>query len=195
MTKQQFFDDLRARLYSLPKAEVEERIAFYSEMIDDRIEEGLSQDDAILSLGSVDKVAEQIIADIPLSKIVKQKIKPTKAVSPLVVVLLIIGSPIWISLIASLFAVIIAFYAGIWSAVISVWAGTICVGAGILAGLLMSGWCLVFGKTVTGLVCVSATLVLSGLFILFVFMCKKVTKGVLWLGKKILLCIKKCFVR
>ena len=46
MSKQEFLDQLRARLSGLPRQDVIERLNFYSEMIDDRMEEGLSEEDA-----------------------------------------------------------------------------------------------------------------------------------------------------
>ena len=74
MNKQAFMANLRARLSGLPKQDVEERLSFYSEMIDDRMEDGLSEEDAVLQTGSVEAIAAQIIADIPLTKIAKDKI-------------------------------------------------------------------------------------------------------------------------
>lgn len=97
MDKQEFLSKLRAKLSGLPQKDLEERLSFYSEMIDDRIEEGLSEEDAVKELGTVDEVAGQIIADIPLSKLVKERIKPKRALN-VWDVLLAIGSPIWLSL-------------------------------------------------------------------------------------------------
>lgn len=99
MDKQEFLSKLRAKLSGLPQKDLEERLSFYSEMIDDRIEEGLSEETAVKELGTVDEVAGQIIADIPLSKLVKERIKPKRALNVWEIVLLAIGSPIWLSLI------------------------------------------------------------------------------------------------
>ena len=49
MNKQEFLVQLRNALSGLPKDDIEERIEFYSEMIEDRIEEGLSEEEAIAS--------------------------------------------------------------------------------------------------------------------------------------------------
>ena len=46
MNKQEFLNQLRSGLNGLPHEEIEERVMFYSEMIDDRVEEGLSEEDA-----------------------------------------------------------------------------------------------------------------------------------------------------
>ena len=47
MTKQDFLCALQKRLSGLPMRELEERLGFYGEMIDDRMEDGLSEADAV----------------------------------------------------------------------------------------------------------------------------------------------------
>ena len=78
MNKQEFLCKLREALIGFPKQDVEDRLAFYSEMIDDRIEEGLTEEEAVFAIGSVDEVEAQIVAEIPLVKIAKEKIKPKR---------------------------------------------------------------------------------------------------------------------
>ena len=63
------------KLSELPSDEVDERLNFYSEIISDRIEDGMPEEEAVAKMGTVDEVAEQIIGDIPLSSILKKKIK------------------------------------------------------------------------------------------------------------------------
>ena len=75
MKKQEFLDRIAERLSDLPRKEVLDRLAFYSEMIDDRMEEGLPQEEAVAAIGSVDSVVAQIVADISLIRIAKKKIK------------------------------------------------------------------------------------------------------------------------
>ena len=48
MNKLEFIAELRDRLSGLPQGEVEERLSFYSEMIDDRMEDGVSEKEAVL---------------------------------------------------------------------------------------------------------------------------------------------------
>ena len=58
MNKTEFLDALRHALGKLPSYEVEQSIAFYAEMIDDRIEDGMSEQEAVAALGSVHAIAE-----------------------------------------------------------------------------------------------------------------------------------------
>ena len=62
MDKAQFLEELKRRLSGLPQSELEERLLFYSEMIDDRVEDGLTEEEAVAGIGSVDALVEQIMA-------------------------------------------------------------------------------------------------------------------------------------
>ena len=141
MTKIDFINELNQKLIGLPQKELEDRIGFYSEMIDDMTDDGLTEDEAVASIGSVDEVAEQIISEIPLSKIAKERIKPKKKLSALSITLIAVGSPIWLSLLVAAFAVIISLYASMWAVVISLWAAfasfAACAPAGIASSIIL----------------------------------------------------------
>ena len=110
MNKRDFIESLRAKLLGLPKQEVEERLAFYGEMIEDRKEEGLTEEQAVAAIGSVDEVSAQIIADIPLTKIAKERLKPKKRLRAWEIALIALGFPVWFSLLTAAVAVIFALY-------------------------------------------------------------------------------------
>ena len=78
MNKQEFLAKLRNLLSGLPQEEIEERLLFYSEMIDDRMEEGYSEEESVEAVGPVDDVVEQIIAETPFTRIAKERIKPKR---------------------------------------------------------------------------------------------------------------------
>ena len=138
MRKQDFIKELRINLSFLPKEEIEDRISFYSELIDDKIEEGLKEEDVIKSIGSVYEIIDQIINDMPLSKIAKEKIKPKRKLSALEVTLIIIGSPIWLTLLLSLVAILFSLYIVGWSVVISIWAIFISLISVLVAGIALT---------------------------------------------------------
>ena len=54
MNKKDFLFSLEKALSGLPKEEVEERLAFYDEIIEDRVEDGLSEEQADMEIGSLD---------------------------------------------------------------------------------------------------------------------------------------------
>ena len=184
MTKTEFLEALKKKLSSVPEAELGEPLSFYSEMIDDRIEDGLSEEEAILNIGSVESVALQILEDIPLSKIAKEKIKKRRRLKAWEIVLLAVGSPIWFSLLVALFAVAVSLYALLWSAVVSLWAvfGALigCAVGGILGGISFSIFC----DALVGIALAAAGIACGGIAIFFFFGCSAATDGVIRLTKK-----------
>ena len=194
MRKQEFLSALKSSLAGLPRGEVEERLNFYGEMIDDRIEEGSAEEDAVLDIGSVEEIAAQIIADIPLAKIAKERIKPKRRFKAWEIVLLVLGSPIWFSLAVAAFAVMLSLYAVLWSLIISAWAAFASLAACGVCGMVAGGAFALGGNGLTGIAMVGAGLVCTGLAILLLFGCKVATKGCVLLTKKIALGIKSCFV-
>ena len=195
MHKKEFFDELRCKLNTLPSGEVEERIGFYGEMIDDRMEEGLTEEEAVDAVGSVDSVVEQILADIPLSSIAKSRIRPKRRMRTWEIVLLILGSPIWFSLLIAAFAVAISLYAVLWSLVAVAWSVFGAFGGCSLGGIAAGVLSIVYGEILIGIAFFGVSLVLAGLGIFLFFGCMAATKGTVTLTKKIILGIKKCFVR
>ena len=194
MSKQEFLDKLRANLCGLPKAEIEERISFYSEMIDDRIEDGLAEEDAISDIGPIEKITEQIIADIPLAKIAREKIKPKRKIRAWEIILLVLGSPIWLSLLVAAVSVILSLYAVVWSLVASIWAVFAAVVASSLYGIFGGAVIAVTGGVLTGVAFIGLGIFALGLSVFLFFGCLFATKGVVMLTKKVILGIKRCFV-
>ena len=47
MNKEEFIAELKDGLSGLPQNDIDERVLFYTEMIDDRMEEGMSEEEAI----------------------------------------------------------------------------------------------------------------------------------------------------
>lgn len=69
MNKREFLKALEKRLKNLPKKEIQKSLAFYSEIIDDRMEEGDSEAEAVKNLGTPDEVAREILSDASFSAI------------------------------------------------------------------------------------------------------------------------------
>lgn len=191
MTKQELLAALRARLSGLPASELEERLAFYSESIDDRIEDGLSEEEAVAALGTVEEIASQILAEIPLARIVKEKARPKKRLSAWEITLLAVGSPIWLSLLIAAFAVILSVYLSLWSVVISLW-GIFASLAGSALGLIAVG-IFAFDSPAILLV-IGVGLICAGLSIFMFFGSKAATKGMAILTKKMVLSLKFAFL-
>ena len=194
MGKQEFLVQLRKGLSGLPQEDIEERLTFYSEMIDDPMEEGLSESEAVSAIGTVDAIITQILSDTPLTKLVKEKAKPKRMVKPWEIVLLILGSPIWLSLLIAAFAIILAAYIVVWSVVITLWSIEASFAACTLGGIVSATVFSFQGNGFTGLAMLSAGVICAGLSIFMLYGCKAATKGILLLTKKMALGIKTLFV-
>lgn len=191
MDKREFLGQLREGLSGLPPKDIEERLTFYSEMIEDGMEEGLSEAEAVAAVGSVQEIVAQVLADTPPVKAVKAGSK--RRLKAWEIVLLVLGSPIWLSLGIAVFAVILSLYISLWAVVIALWAvfGAL---VGCAVGGVASGVGFVYsGNTLPGIAMLGAALVCAG-FAIFMFLgCKAATKGALLLAKKMVLGVKKCF--
>lgn len=195
MNKHTFAATLRNRLSGLPREDIERSIEFYCELIDDRMEEGLTEEEAISEIGSIEEVVSQIMSEIPLSRLVKEKVRPKRALSVWVIVLLVLGAPIWLSLLISVFAIVISLYIVIWAVMISLWAVDFAVAGCSVGGILSLVPFAFQGNALTGIAMLGAGLVCGGISILFFFCCQQATKGVIWLTKKMASGIKALFIR
>ena len=195
MHKQEFLEKLRKGLKGVPAFELEERLAFYSEMIEDRMEEGLSEEEAVSAVGTVEDVSREILSGIPLRKMVKEKWRNKKAMSSGQILCLALGFPLWFSLLISAFCVVLSLFVSLWSVVISFFATIVSLWGGALCAVVACVFLLCTQKAVAALVLFSAAPVCVGLAILLHFGTKLTAKGVWWLMKKTALGTKRLFLR
>lgn len=195
MNKVEFLEELRARLAGLPSEDVRQSCDYYEEMLNDRIEDGMSEDEAVGQVGTPAQAAESVLAEIPLSKLIKARIRPQKKLSTMAAVLLAVGSIVWIPLLISAVAVAVSVYVSLGAVLISLWA----IGAA-LCGCALGGVFAFFlftftGNAFTGVGLFACGLVCAGLCILMWYVCKYASKAAAWLTKKMVLGIKRGFVR
>ena len=120
MNKQEFLSELERALGKLPHAEVEQALAFYNEAISDRMEDGLSEAEALAGLGPVNEIAAQIAAETP--PIPRAIARANTGSRTLNIVLLAAFSPIWIPIVLALAAATLAVYVAIWAVIAALWA-------------------------------------------------------------------------
>lgn len=194
MGKQEFLSLLKNGLQGLPQKEIEEHLSFYGEMIDDRMEEGLSEAEAVSQIGTVNDVILQILEETSLTKLVKEKMKPKRALKAWETAFLIVGSPVWLALLIALSAVILAGYIVIWATLVSLLAVTVSVGVCSFVGTSVPGIFIIKGYWSAALATFGAGFFCSGLSIALSFGLKSAAKGVVKLTKKLTLGIKSLFI-
>lgn len=192
MTKIQFLLDLNNALTDLPRADVEERLGFYSEMIEDRMEDGLSEEQAVSSVGGIEEIAAQIRSELSVANPPAAEPAPKKSNRTATIIALILGSPIWISLLIAAFSVVFSLFVVVWSAVISFWAVFVSLAACALCGLFCGSF-LAISSGISGVALIGAGIICAGLAIFLFFGCRAMTKGVAILTKRLALWIGKCF--
>ena len=194
MNRFEFISKLKSKLSNFPEVEVNDRVSFYTEMINDYLDNGLSEEEAVLKLGSIDEIAETIAEDIPLSKLAKKKLNNRNKLSTLNIVFLIIGFPLWFSLLAAGFAVIISVYAALWSVVISLWAVVVSCGATSLASLLLFMIYLSEGNSALAFGLLGTSLMLLGISGLFLLLSNYLTKFAIKVPKLLFKWIKRLYI-
>lgn len=194
MNKQQFMDALRRGLSQLPPEEIEKQLAYYSELIDDMVEDGMTEFEAVERLGSVQDIYEDILQNMPLPLLVKTRAKPKGGWSALSIILIILGFPIWFSLLAALFAVVLAVYVSLWAIGIAVFAVVLAVFicAVVLAVFFVI---LLFSKASAAVLALGAGFVLAGVALLLglgaFYLCKGIVKATAAVGRA----VKRLFIR
>ncbi len=183
MNKEQFLIELASALAGLPEDDIEKSLEYYSEMIDDRVEDGLSEEEAVADLGSIEEIRAQIIKDTPLAKIVKKRVKSKQSLSGLEITLLIVSFPIWFPLLTAAASVIFSVYVTLWSLIVVLFAVEACFVACAFAGIVVSPLFFSIGNIPSALFLLGCGLFLAGLSVLWVFVCKWGVRGILWLTR------------
>ena len=191
MTKESLLMWLREAFSAYPPEEVEERLRFYEELIDDRMEEGMAEEEAVASLGSLEEVIAKMGTEMPPLK----KRKAKWHLRWWEILLIVLGFPLWLPLLIAALAVGLVIYISVWSVIASFWAVflsvVVCSFFAILIGIGGS----LFGNRMKGIALLGAGIFCFGLSILLFWGCKAATNSVLFLTKKLLRAIKNCFVR
>lgn len=195
MDKYDFLFALEARLAGLPEADRQASLDFYSEMLDDLVEGGMTETEAVASLGSPEAIAEEILMDTPLPKLIKAKMKPKRRMRAWEIVLIAVGSPVWFPILIALFAVALSLYITLWAVVLSLYAADLAFAVSAPAGILAAVVLFASGKPAAALLFLGAGLALAGLSILWFLLCNLTAKGMWKLGRLTLRGIKACFIR
>lgn len=195
MNKKEFLDMLQARLAGLPQEDIKRSLEFYGEMIDDRIEEGMDEQQAVKEIGSVDEVVAQILSETPLQRLLKEKAKPSRTLRVWEIVLLALGSPVWASLLLAAACIFFSVYILIWSLVLVIYCVSVSFAAGAVSGAAGSIMLLFMGNPLSALLFFGAGLICAGITVFMFFASKDITVAIAGLSKMLLIKIKSMFLR
>ena len=194
MKKTEFIKELALEIRGLPQEDTERWLEYYIEMLDDRMEDGMSEQEAVASLGAPAKIVREILAQTPISKLIKNKVTPKRKLRAWEIVLVVLGSPIWLTIAVSLAAAFFAIFASLWAGIVSVWAAELSVAVCGLAGVLFSFFLVGTGSVYQGLLLLGVGLFCAGLSYFGFFLCKWLSVLLAKLCKAFLLFVKSLFV-
>lgn len=159
MDKERWLLALREALHGLPEADVLRSLEYYTELIEDSMEDGQSEFEAVSALPAPEEAARQILLEQPLGRVMQVKAARRKR-SAWEIVLLVLGSPVWLPLLLSLAVLILTAYLLVWVAVLVLWAFDLSAGivavagpVGLVFGVIngtLSGGLFVFGLGLIG---------------------------------------------
>lgn len=219
MTKLKFLLELEKKLSALPQEDIEEQLTFYCEMIEDRVEEGIAEEEAVAQIGVIEEIAAQILAEHTSEKaacgeeivtaeevFAAEEGKSKRTYKTWEIVLLVLGSPIWISLLIAVLAVAFSLVVSVlaigfslvvslWAVVVSLWAVFVALVACAAVLPVAAVYFICIDYVLSGLAVIGASLVCGGLAIFFFYGCKLATKGMALLTKLTAVSLKKCFRR
>ena len=192
MRKDEFLNELRNRLVGLPKDDLENRISFYDEMIEDRIDEGKTEEAAVEEVGPVEEVVRQIASETSLVKLVKEKATPKRSLKTWEIILLILGFPLWFPLVLVAFILCLVGYLLIWILVIVTYVveGSLIVSS---LGGIVGFFAYLFNGTMN-LTSLGTAIGCAGAALLFIFACIGATKVTIKLSRNIVIKIKTAFI-
>jgi len=110
MNKRQFLDALNKELSVLSRSERKVFISYYDELIEDEIESGIPEATAVSYVGDVKQIANDILKNHQETKI---KL-PSTGSKVFNIVLLVLGFPLWGSLLLFLVMLVLTGYVLIW---------------------------------------------------------------------------------
>lgn len=166
MNKEQFLGEIKRRLRHLSEDDIKPSLDYYEEMIDDHIENGMSPEEAVAEMGTVDEAVAHI-----LSEQSGEELKDRRPLRAREIVMLALASP----LILIFASVALALIISVWAVIVSLYAADLSFAVAVVAGAIIGGASIIAGKTLEAVASFGAVLVLLGLSILLFLALNKLT--------------------
>lgn len=194
MTKSEFLKKLKSGLHGLPDKELQSSLEYYGEMIDERIESGVSEEDAVAQLGEPETVAREILLDIPLPTLIKQNCKRKNPWKVWEIVLLVLGAPLWLPLGLTAIVLVFTLYAVLWVVVAVFWVVDLAFALASIASIL-SAFLVLFSSFPNALFNFGLGILCAGVAVVGFFGCLALTKLFYKFSIRILKQIKSRIIR
>lgn len=197
MKKNVFLEKLAEGLGKLPSYEISKTVDFYGEIIDDRTEDGMSEEEAVSSLGNVETIISDILIDTPLSTLIHERIKSGKEKAKHTgawIALGICSIPLSVPLVAAAAVIILAVFIVIYAVAFSLVCVGISLGVASLGGIAGGVMHIIIGNALVGTAIIGVSVALAGVFMMTIKPCFALCKQVFALSVLFLRKIKSIFV-
>ena len=177
MTKKEFLEELEELLIDADEDNKENSITYYDEMIEDFKENGLTEEEAIRKIGEPKDIVKSILGE---ESIVYKEVSGKLKI--LIMVLLILGLPIWGSVLFALVALILGVLMIILCGYVVIWcvpfmAGTFSLGSLVFGVISMIGSFVLMGQNLElGIFQLGLGISSMGLFIALAILTFKISK-------------------
>ncbi len=156
MTKSEYLKQLNSALRPIKCKERQRSLAYFSEAIDDRMEDGVSEEQAVSELESIPAAAERIIAEA--SELGNLKVKR----SPWTITLVILGFPVWFPLLAAVAVIVLSLYMTVWILIGTLFIISVSFALSGVCSLVFLFW-IVFLSPLSAIMAMGIGLILSGI--------------------------------
>ena len=177
MNKAQFLRTLGERLRGLPEIDIARSLDYWEEMIDDRTEDGMSEEEAVAAMGDPEAVAREILQGAGLSQAPASPAAEKRSGGFGRGLLIALASPFilvfWVLMLAAaivLWCVPVTFWA--------VFAGIAATAVGCIPAAVFS---FASGGAARGLLFAGGALFSAGLAVYLWYFALLITKGIAWL--------------
>ena len=193
MTREVFLNSLREKLKGLSPEDIEDRISFYYEMIDDMMDEGKTEEQAVADIGTTDEAVRTIASQTKMSTLVKEKMRTRRSLTGWELLLIVLAFPMWLPLLIVALVFVLVGYLMTWILVIATYSTEAGLLAGVGGGLVVFICSLLDGTP--DLIAGGGTLACIGGACLVALLCIAATKITLKLNKNIFLGIKSKIIK
>lgn len=193
MNREEFIESIKSQLSSFPNNEGEKAAEFFNESINDRIEDGMTEEEAIASMGTPEEIVEKAMLDMTISTLVINRME-RKQLPTWAKILLGVTFPFWLPLLVAFAAVILVLYLCVWVVVLALCIS--CVGVAV-AGIVMIALTIpqVMINGMAGAMLLGTGMVLIGISLFFALACYGAIKAAILLSQKMVRQTKKGIVR
>lgn len=144
MNKLEFLNILRQELERQSISNIDNMIEYYDEMICDRIEDGMTEEEAVESMDSIQDIVREAVLDKSVPTLVKERVKKSREKAKegghewVWILLAILGFPVWFPLVLTAIILAFTFFLVFWILVGTVFIVILSLGIAAVASVLAS---------------------------------------------------------